>query len=241
MAAGHDAALVVVSPARRAAAWAVHALTATSAPAGVLALLATVDGDVRAAFAWMGYTIIVDSIDGTLARAVGVKVVVPQIDGALLDNIVDYFCWALLPAIFVLLRHMVPPAWEIPVMVAITMSSGFGFANTQAKTSDYFFTGFPSYWNIVVFYLWELGWSPEANAVCLLALSILVFVPIRYVYPSRTPTLRWLTNTLGVLWSLVLLWVLFVPGTPHWIVTASLAYPVYYLLLSLALQRHRPA
>lgn len=238
MAAGHDAAVVNASPARRLAAWGVHALTATSAPAGVMALLATIDGDVRAAFAWMAYTIIVDSIDGTLARAVGVKVVVPQIDGALLDNIVDYFCWALLPAIFVMLRHLVPAAWEIPVMFAITMSSAFGFANTRAKTSDYFFTGFPSYWNIVVFYLWELAWSPEANAVCFLVLSVLVFVPIKYVYPSRTPTLRWLTNSLGVVWTFVLFYVLFTPDAPRWIVTASLAYPLYYLLLSLALQRH---
>ena len=228
---------MTATPARRAAAWGVHLLTATSAPAGVLALLATVRGDVQTAFAWMAFTVIVDSIDGTLARAVGVKKVVPRIDGALLDNIVDYFVWAILPATFVVLRHMVPDWLALPVMAAITMSSALGFSNTGAKTSDHFFTGFPSYWNIVVFYLWVLDCAPAVNAAVLLLLAVLVFVPIRYVYPSRTPTLRWLTNALGIVWTVALFYLLLVPTAPRWVVTASLAYPVYYVVLSLALQR----
>lgn len=236
-----NAAAINVTPLRRALAWGVHLLTATGAPAGMMALLATMHGDVRTAFAWMAYTIVVDAIDGTLARAVEVKKVVPAIDGALLDNVVDYFVWAIVPAMFVVLHHMVPDAFTLPVLVAITMSSALGFANTQAKTGDHYFTGFPSYWNIVVFYLWALDWSPTTNAILLMVLSVLVFVPIRYVYPSRTPTLRWLTNTLGVLWSLLLLWALIVPTPPPWVIPASLLYPVYYVLLSLALQFRRPS
>src|SRR5262245_35145909 len=90
------------SPARVIAAWGVHLLTASSAPAGLLAILATIRGDVRTAFLWMAYTIAVDAIDGTLARRVGVKQVLPYVDGARLDDIVDYFTWVIVPAFFVL-------------------------------------------------------------------------------------------------------------------------------------------
>ena len=110
-------------------------------------------------------------------------------------------------------------------------------ANIALVSADGYFLGFPSYWNIVVFYLWVLDWSPGANAAVLLLLAALVFVPIRYVYPSRTPTLRWLTNSLGLVWTAVLFYLLFVPAAPRWLVSVSLLYPVYYVVLSLALQR----
>lgn len=206
----------------------------------MLAVLATVRGDVRTAFAWMAYTLFVDAIDGTLARAVRVKEVLPSIDGAKLDDVVDYFTYVLVPVVFVLLTDMVPDVAAVPVAIAVSVASGYGFAQTAAKTADHFFTGFPSYWNVVVFYLWALGWSPWANTAVLLAFAALVFVPIRYVYPSRTPTLRGLTVSLGGAWGAVMLWTLVqVPNPPRDLVTASLAYPAYYVALSLWLQFRR--
>jgi phosphatidylcholine synthase len=225
------------SPVRRAAAWGVHALTASSAPAGIAAILATVAGDHRTAFLWMAYTLAIDAIDGTLARAVRVKEVLPFVDGARLDDIVDYFTYVIVPMVFVLVTGMVPPVTALPIAAAICFASGYGFAQTAAKTPDHYFTGFPSYWNLVVFYLWALGWAPWANAALLVALAVLVFVPIRYVYPSRTPTLRPLTVGLGVAWSASLVWALVQPEPPRDVVAASLAYPVYYVALSLWLQR----
>ena len=225
------------SPARRAAAWGVHLLTASGAPAGVAAILAAIGGDHRTAFLWMAYTLFVDAIDGTLARAVRVKEVLPSVDGALLDNVVDYFTYVIVPVVFALLTGMLPDGIAMPVATAICLASGYGFAQTAAKTPDHFFTGFPSYWNVVVFYLWALGWPAWANATVLLALVVLVFVPIRYVYPSRTPTLRGVTIALGVAWTAALLWSLAATTPPRGLVTASLAYPVYYVALSLWLQR----
>jgi phosphatidylcholine synthase len=228
------------SPARYAAAWGVHLLTASGAPAGVFAILATVRGDVRTAFGWMAYTLFIDAVDGTLARAVRVKEVLPFVDGARLDDCVDYFTYVIVPIVFVLLTGMVPAAAALPVAAAIAVASGYGFAQTAAKTADHFFTGFPSYWNVVVFYLWALDWAPRTNAAVLLALAVLVFVPIRYVYPSRTPAFRGLTLAFGVAWSVVMLWTLaHVPEAPRGVVTASLAYPAYYVGLSLWLQCRR--
>src|SRR6185295_5850851 len=103
------------SPARLAAAWAVHLLTASSAPAGLLAILATIRGDVGRAFLWMAYTLAVDAVDGTLARAVKVKEVVPAVDGSRLDDVVDYFTYVVVPMFFVVQTGIVTPPAAIPV------------------------------------------------------------------------------------------------------------------------------
>jgi phosphatidylcholine synthase len=226
--------------ARRLAAWAVHLLTATSAPAGVLAILAIERGDARAAFAWMAYTVAIDSIDGTLARAVGVKAVLPGFDGTRLDDIVDYLTYVIVPALFLVGMDLLPPSLAVPVALCPVVASAFGFSRTDAKTADHFFTGFPSYWNVVAFYLYTLGWPPAVNAAIVVALSAGVFVPVRYVYPSRTPTLRALTVALGLVWGAIVLYALARLDTvPRGLVLASLAFPLYYLGLSAALDRRR--
>lgn len=222
--------------ARMAAAWGVHLFTASGAPAGILSILAAMRGDVTASFWWMAYTLAVDALDGTLARLVGVKQVLPWVDGARLDDCVDYFTYVIVPAVFLLVTGMLPPGVDVAVVTLVTAASGYGFAQTAAKTPDHYFTGFPSYWNVVVFYLHALRWTPETNAVVLALFAVGVFVPIRYVYPSRTSTLRPLTIGLGLAWGAVLCWALLdLDGTPAWLVQASLAYPAYYVGLSLLL------
>lgn len=224
----------------RAAAWGVHVLTASGAPAGLLAILATLRGDAQTAFAWMAYTLFVDSIDGTLARRFEVKRVLPAIDGARLDDCVDYFTYVVVPVFFVVRMGMLPAALATPVAALVLIASGMGFARTDAKTADHLFTGFPSYWNVVAFYLYVLEWPPVANALLLSVLAVGVFVPIRYVYPSRTETLRPLTIGLGVVWALALLSaIVWLDSRPKTLVAATLLYVVYYVALSLVLTRRR--
>jgi phosphatidylcholine synthase len=223
-------------PLRKAAAWGVHLLTASSAPAGVLAILAAERHDAAAAMGWMAYTVAIDSIDGTLARAVGVKQVLPYFDGTRLDDLVDYFTYVVVPALFLLHLDLLPASVAVPVALCPVLASAYGFCRTDAKTADHYFTGFPSYWNIVAFYLYTLGWPRAVNAAILVVLAVAVFVPIRYVYPSRTTTLRWLTVGLGVAWGVAVLYALaHLTAVPRTLVVASLAFPVYYLALSLAL------
>lgn len=228
-------------PLRWVLAWGVHLLTASGAPAGILSILAIERGQAALAFWWMGYTLVVDAIDGTLARAVGVKRVLPYYDGTTLDNLVDYFTYAIVPAMFLIHMDVLPSGVAVPVAMCPVLASAYGFCRTDAKTPDHFFTGFPSYWNLVAFYIYGLGWPPALNAAIVVLLSLAVFVPIRYVYPSRTATLRGLTVTLGILWAFVLLYILAVLDTePRTLVALSLAYPVYYVLLSFWLHVHRP-
>lgn len=220
-----------------AAAWLAHLYTASGAVLAFLALLAAIDGDYREAFFWLSAQVLVDATDGLLARAAHVKTRIPWFDGAKLDDIVDYLTYVFVPAVVVWRVPLVEPAWAVPVAAAILLSSAYGFNRTDAKTEDHFFTGFPSYWNIVVLYLLLAGWSVTANAIVLVVCVVLVFVPIRYLYPSRTPVWQLPTNLLGAAWGLsmlVMLWMY--PQHPPVLFWASLLFPVYYVVLSLVLQ-----
>ena len=226
--------------ARIAAAWGVHLLTASSAPAGVLAILAAERGDPAASMGWMAYTVAIDAVDGTLARAVGVKRVLPFFDGTRLDDLVDYVTYVIVPALFLLHTHVLPARAAVAVVLCAVLASAYGFCRIDAKTADHYFTGFPSYWNVVAFYLYTLAWPRAVNAVIVVLLSAAVFVPIRYVYPSRTTTLRPLTVALGLAWGAVILYSLAHLGSvPRALVVASLAFPVYYVGLSLVLHLQR--
>jgi phosphatidylcholine synthase len=205
-----------------------------------LGLLAVARGDARTAFLWMVAATFIDSTDGVLARLADVRVNAPGLDGARLDDIVDYLTFVFLPAFLVYQFRMAPAGWEIPVVAAMLLSSALGFSATDAKTSDHFFTGFPSYWNVVVLYLYTLGTPPAVNAVTLLGLAALVFVRVGYIYPSRMPAWRLMTIAFGGAWGVaVTVIVLMLPAPPRPLVIASLSFPIYYLVLSFLLQRRR--
>ena len=223
-----------------AKAWLVHLFTASGLVLAFLAAASIFEHDYRAGFFFLALQVFVDAVDGVMARRARVSERIPWFDGAKLDDITDYLAYVFVPALFVWRALIVPDGWELPVAAAMLLSSAYGFNRTDAKTSDHFFTGFPSYWNIVAFYLWVAGWSPEVTAAILLALAVLVFVPIRWVYPSRTPTLRTLTNVLGAIWTVLLLLMLWRhPDVSRSLFVASLAFPVYYAALSLWLSARR--
>jgi phosphatidylcholine synthase len=221
-------------------AWLVHLYTASSAVFGFLALTRIFYDRYRDAFFWLALAVVVDATDGVLARRANVAVRLPRFNGAKLDDIVDYITYVFVPAFFVWHALLVPERWTLVVSAVILLSSAYGFNTESAKTADHFFTGFPSYWNIVVFYLFVAGWPPKVNVVVLLVLAVFVFVPIRYVYPSRTPVLRRSTIALGLLWGalmVVMLWDM--PNVSRTVFWVSLLFPLYYVLLSFALELRR--
>ena len=213
-------------------AWAVHLYTALSAPLGVWAVFAIFDGDYRTAWLLLFATMFVDSTDGMLARRVRVAEVLPGFDGRRLDDVVDYFCWVVVPLIL-LVRAGLLPAWAV---AAPLLASGYGFGQAEAKTEDDYFLGFPSYWSLFGFYLYLLDTPLGFNTALVLFLSFLVFVPIRYPYPTKTRPLRPVTLALGAVWGGTLIGLAaLLPDPPRWPIWASLAYPAYYLLLTLGL------
>jgi phosphatidylcholine synthase len=223
-----------------AGAWLVHLYTASGALFAFVALNLITQERYRGAFFSLGLAIVVDATDGVLARRLDVAARLPWFNGDTLDNIVDYLTYVFVPAFIVWRVPLVPPGWGTAVPFAMLLSSAYGFSRDDAKTSDHFFTGFPSYWNLVVFYLYLAGWPQAINAGLLLALAMLVFVPIRYVYPSRTPAFRRLTVGLGIAWGVMLVVMLWrMPTVPRILLWVSLLYPGYYTVISLVLWRRR--
>ena len=221
--------------------WLVHALTASGALVAYIALTAVIQGNFRVAFLWLTVATVIDAVDGLLARLARVKERAPMLDGARLDDIVDYLTFVFVPAFAIQQAGLLPTgitAWI--VVAAMLLSSAFGFSRADAKTTDHFFTGFPSYWNIVAVYLVALQLPAVINAGFLLLCAAGVFVPIGYVYPSRTVQLRRLTILAGIVWGamiVAIIWLL--PTPPRWLVLTSLAYPMYYFGLSFVLHGTR--
>jgi phosphatidylcholine synthase len=217
-------------------AWLAHLYTASGVVFAFLAARAVIDFDYREAFFWLGVQIVVDATDGMLARAARVSERLPWFNGAKLDDIIDYLTYVFVPALFVWRAMLVPESWTLYVTSAMLLSSAYGFNRSDAKTADHFFTGFPSYWNIVTFYLLIARWPSEVNAAILVAFAVLVLIPIRYVYPTRTPQWRVATNVGAAMWGvslMVMLWQYPAVSRPLFIV--SLVFPIYYMLLSFAL------
>ncbi len=217
---------------RKLLAWMVHLYTALSAPLGVWAVFAIFAGDFRLAWFLLFATIILDSTDGILARAVKVWEVLPGFDGRRLDDIVDYFTWVIVPAILLVQAGLLPAWATVPPLLA----SCYGFAQIQAKTDDDYFLGFPSYWSLIGFYLYVFDTPVWFNTALFLFLAVMVFVPIRYPYPTKTPQLRTLTLVLGALTGAAMLAVVAtLPDPPGWLAWSTLLYPAYYSALTLGL------
>ena len=218
---------------RRAAAWGVHLYTALGLPLAYMGAAALARGDARMFFVIASIAFIVDATDGTMARRVRVREVLPEFDGRRLDDLVDFLHFAFLPSLALPALKMLPEGqgW---IGILPLMASGYGFSQEQAKT-EVSFVGFPSYWNIVVGYLYVLGAPPEVTLGLVVLLAVLVFVPIHYVYPTKAPFLKKTTIGLGAVWALMMTVVaLFI--TEPWARTlalVSLFYPLYYTVLSL--------
>lgn len=189
----------------------------------------------------MALAVLIDASDGTLARLVRVKELIPWFDGDRLEDIVDYLNYVLVPSLFLIRADLLPQEDALWLAAVPLVASAYGFCQKEAKTSDHFFLGFPSYWNIVAFYLYVMQTPRWANAFLILIFSALVLVPIKYLYPSRSPVLRGLTINLGILWGiLVFIMIYTLPHPPTPIVLTSLLYPAYYFGLSLWIAVRKP-
>ncbi|TQN41810.1 phosphatidylcholine synthase [Blastococcus colisei] len=223
------------SPGMRLAGAAVHLYTASGAVLGLLIVLAAFEGDVQTALWLVLATLFIDGTDGMLARRFRVKETIPWFDGARMDDIVDYLTYVFAPVVLLWTTDRLPDGPVGWVLASLPLlASCYQFCRVDAKTADHFFLGFPSYWNVVVFYAIVLDVGRTGVAVALLTLTVLVFVPVRYVYPSRTNRLRGLNLALAAVW-LVTYAVLLVqyPDPNPVVVALSLAYLVYYVGLSL--------
>jgi phosphatidylcholine synthase len=229
-------------------AWCVHFYTALGLVAAGGMAVAILDGvgetrpeSFRLAFLLMLVATVIDATDGTFARWVKVKEVLPGFDGRKLDDLIDFQTYTSLPLLLLLRAGLLPPGQEAWLLVPL-LASAYGFCQTSAKTDDGYFLGFPSYWNLIAFYLYMFQPVPEVTIALLVSFSLLTFIPLRYLYATMPGRLNRLTNELGALWALLLAWIVW-NMPPHLVYPVSdpstavltwvsLLFPAYYLGVS---------
>ena len=221
----------------------VHLYTALGTVVGLLIVLAAIEGEAVTAL-WLGLVaLFIDGTDGMLARRLRVKETIPWFDGARLDDIVDYLTYVFAPVVLLWTTGHLPDGplgWVVAALPLL--ASSYQFCRVDAKTDDHFFLGFPSYWNVVAFYAIVLDLAPGTLAAIVVVCAVLVFVPVRYLYPSRMTSLRGVTLALTAVWGVTYVVLLLQLPDPHPLVVAvSLGYLVYYFGLSVFLTLRRPS
>jgi len=215
---------------RHIGAFAIHVLTASGAALALVSLILATGGHWAAMFACLGLALIVDGIDGPLARALDVKDVLPRWDGAGLDFVVDFTTYVFVPAYAVAASGYLPEGFGVPAAILIVITGALYFADRNMKTDDNYFRGFPAVWNVVAFYLYVLAPPPWVAAVTIVALSALTFVPVRFVHPLRVRHLRWLNIALMAVWAMLALMTLLADLAPGPYVTTGLSAIALYFL-----------
>ena len=187
--------------AQKALAWSVHLFTASGAVLALLAVAAIDGGRLHEALLWLFAALVVDGIDGTLARAARVKELAPRVDGDVLDLVIDYLTYVLIPTMFLWRAELVPAAWALPLGALIQLSSLYIFARRDMKTADGYFRGFPALWNVVALYLFVTGASPQVGAIAVLAFAVMSFAPVHVIHPFRVRDYGALSPMLALLWA----------------------------------------
>lgn len=231
---------------RRALAYTVHMVTASGAVWGLLSILAIYQGQWKLLFLWQALALIADGYDGYLARAWKTKVYAAAIDGALMDNILDYMNYVLIGALVALKAELMPnQVLGLLAGAMMMVSSAFQFSQVQAKedlaTGEHYYRGFPSVWNILVLYLLLLNFNPWLNFFVVTACAVLVFVPVKFIYPSRTGFYP-LVNVINInIWALTgLVMLVLYPNIPGWLTTINIIGCLIYLGMSLVATLRKP-
>ena len=211
------------------AAWAVHGFTGSGAVLGLLAIISIINDDAVGAFLWLGLALLIDGIDGTLARKIDVSRQTPNIDGTILDSIVDYLNYVIVPSLMIYWFQMVPLWFVLVAPSAIILTSLYTFANLRMKTEDYFFRGFPAVWNIVVLYFFILGSNEYINIVVIAICIILTFTPIKFVHPLRVEDLRNLTVFFTIVWSATTLKLVITPTSKIFMIDSAIIFILWIL------------
>lgn len=191
------------SPGTRTAAFSVHIFTALGAGIGLVALLEAVREHWAAMFAWLGLALVVDALDGPLARRLDVVRLQPNWSGEVLDLVVDFVTYVFVPAYAIAASGLLLPVAAPLLGAGIAISGALYFADRRMKTDDNHFRGFPALWNAAAFYLFLLHPPPWLSSLAVASLIVLTFVPFNVLHPLRVVRLRALTLSLIGIWAVL--------------------------------------
>ena len=178
----------------------VHLFTTSGVLLSFFALVASIEQNLELVFFYLALALFVDGIDGSLARMVDVKRHTPHINGENLDNIIDYLNYVFVPVFVIYWLDFVPAGLEIISAFIILAVSCYTFANSNIKTSDFYFSGFPALWNIVILYFYILDTDPFLNFFTICLLAIFTFIPIKYLHPFRVKRFRLVSLSVLGIW-----------------------------------------
>ncbi len=181
-------------------AFCVHIFTASGSFLAFLGVVAAAEHRFIDMFWWLGLALLVDGVDGPIARKLNVKEVLPNWSGDMLDNVIDYVTYVLLPAFALYQSGMIGEPWSFVAAGMIVVSSAIYYADMGMKTDEYFFSGFPVVWNMVVFTLFVIDASATTAMIVVTISVILTFLPINFLHPVRVKRLRWLNLAVGGIW-----------------------------------------
>jgi len=221
-----------------ALAFSVHILTASGAVLALLALLAAIDRKWPLMFWLLGAALIIDGVDGTIARRLDVAERLPRWSGDILDLVVDYLTYVFIPAFAVVVSGLLPFSLAVACAIAIIISGALYFADRRMKTSDYYFRGFPAVWNVPLFYLFLLQPPAWIAALAVFVLAMCTFLPIPFVHPLRVKRGRAITIALLIAWCVLACVTLLrdmMPGP--WITAALCVIALYFLGAGLMRER----
>ena len=210
----------------RAAAFSVHILTAFGAGLALLALLEAVREHWAAMFAWLGVALVVDAVDGPIARRLDVVRVLPNWSGDVLDLVVDFVTYVFVPAYAITASGLLLPLAAPLLGIGITVTGALYFADRRMKSPDNHFRGFPGLWNVAAFYLFLLHPSPALASLGVVVLIVATFLPFHVVHPVRVRRLRWLTLSLVAIWAALMIFTVardFDVGAPVTIALCAIA------------------
>jgi phosphatidylcholine synthase len=220
------------APSRRAAAFSVHIFTALGAGVALLALLEAVREHWAAMFGWLGVALVIDAVDGPLARRLDVARLQPDWSGDVLDLVVDFVTYVFVPAYAITASRLLLPIAAPLLGIGIAVSGALYFADRRMKSTDNHFRGFPGLWNVAAFYLFLLHWPPAISSLAVFALIVATFLPFHVVHPVRVVRLRWLTLTLMAAGSLLGIYALVMDFDVEFPVTAALCLIALYVVAS---------
>lgn len=224
----------------RLPAYAIHVLTASGAALGLMALIFATGGHWEAMFICLGFALIVDGVDGPLAREFKVAEVLPRWSGDTLDLVVDFATYVFVPAYAIAASGLMPQPFAIASGVLVVISGALYFADREMKTADNYFRGFPALWNLAAFYLYVLQPREWLAAFIVVALAVLSFAPIKFVHPLRVKHLRVLNIALLALWALLALAAVILRLDPGPYVTGPLIAIAVYFFAAGLMRRAQP-
>lgn len=215
------------------AAWGIHALTAAGVLCGLMGLLSILAGSPKAALVWLIVAFVIDGVDGPVARKVDCRLHVPNVDGNILDLVIDYVTCVVAPAVFLHQFHMVPRGFSLFAAGLVMVTSLYAFSRTDLMTHDHYFRGWPAMWNLAINVMFVVHSRPVVNLVVVVFLCAITCVDVKVPHPVRVTYLRNYTLPILVVWLSVMLYLtLASPSAPLWSRAIELGGVAYFVWLS---------